>query len=490
MTKPSATAKQTAIATRAGAAPATQSASGRKAGAVLQPANKSAAKIKPPGAPVAANTGEAMVIQPSIGDKFLGVGGQLSICRLAMVVNGRASEENFVDFELAPARRSTYDRQGQAVPGANAGMEFDIEPATAILPVPGGRPIHQGMGIKSETIEFVGAFIAHDEFYGASDIDHYGTPDNAGYLDSSGGNRHLNAWERSQKLAQAARQNREMILQMGWASSDEGPTTRILFEDARDNKGEASDFRVRIKRVKRIYATQQRVYYRVVLSVTNREDLWKSPYAAGNTAFEVPSVLSGQLGLRTESVYVAGDPSNEAEQVAINPDGSPANSTRNQRLDQIAVIPATVQKYRRFGLDEIQGAKKDALIVEKLEYLKTTVNLDDPITSATAAEVISELQAKRNLALADAKNNGGALRLGPRLAEQVRAQQAADYFGLLIERSEKALDSIKQQELYGRKKHSVVEPDIKLAPKVITPASEDYSRFRRSADYDPTGRRR
>lgn len=231
---------------------------------------------------------ESFIISAAKADSsrnMTGVGGELTMFRLSMVVRNpqtgktTASQRNFVDFELAPARRSFADKQGQMVPGAGAGMEMPINMSLAELKVPGSRPVQQPMGIAGEYIELVGAFIGYDEYHGESF-------DGARTWDSKAANRvqGFDAWEKSQLFAQLVRAQREVMLTLDWSSPDY--SHRILFENG-------TSFRGFIKAAKRIYASPQRVYYYIKIAVNNREDILSAPDSSAAGVFFLPKAVDG-----------------------------------------------------------------------------------------------------------------------------------------------------------------------------------------------------
>ncbi len=264
-----------------------------------------------PTSPVS-NVDDPVIVDSSQKGKFVasknmtGVGGELAMFRLSMVVrnpnNGQlsASQRNYVDFEMAPARRSFADKQGQMVPGVGAGMEMPIEMSLAELKVPGSRPVMQPMGIAGEYIELVGAFIGYDEYMG-----------NDGALgwdsNTSRAQQNWDAWEKSQLFAQLVRAQREVMLQLDWVGSDY--SHRIQFQNT-------VSFRGHIKKAKRIYASPQRVYYYIKLAVNNREDINAYPDSSGGGVYYLPESLEG-LGIQAVPADLADTPAAAGTTAAV-----------------------------------------------------------------------------------------------------------------------------------------------------------------------------
>ena len=198
------------------------------------------------------------------------VGGP-SHFRLSVSNKGQPSGD-YVDFELGPARKSFAEKQGQSVPGAGAGMEFGIKTSLAKLMVPGGVPIYQPMGIAEETLEFVGAFIGYDNYYDKE----FDAP--------SGPSVDLNAWEKAQRLAQAIRAQREMVLEMD-----------LGYELKYRSTGGQSYYKGFVRSVSVAYATAQRVYYHIVFAITNKEAVFGGKEASLEVPFMVPTELRDAL---------------------------------------------------------------------------------------------------------------------------------------------------------------------------------------------------
>ncbi len=300
------------ITTTAAGSQATAGAAAARAAAA-----RGAQKVVKSGAPQKPASPVSNVDDPAIVDdskaraskNMIGVGGELAKFRLSMVVrnptNGHltASQRNYVDFEMAPARRSFADKQGQMVPGVGAGMEMPIEMSLAELKVPGSRPVMQPMGIAGEYIELVGAFIGYDEYMGN---------DNAlGFDSKEARNRQgWDAWEKSQLFAQLVRSQREVYLTLEWEGEDY--SHRILFQSGKN----AVSFRGHIKKAKRIYASPQRVYYYIKLAVNNREDINAYPDSSGGGVYYLPESLEG-LGIQAVPADLAGTPAAAGTTAAV-----------------------------------------------------------------------------------------------------------------------------------------------------------------------------
>lgn len=233
-------------------------------------------------------------------------------------------ENNAVIFEMAPARRSFFEKQGQTVPGVGAGMDFTTRANIAKLNVPGARPLYQHMGIAEERIEFVGAFIGFDEYIG----------DDEGPTWDTGRGDNTDAWEKSQRLAYAVRTGKEMGLFLGWedrnihggTSTNGQPlkeyTTKAFNSGAPDHPirfRKEETFRGYVHSIVRTYATAQRVYYRVSFIVTNNSDMLKGPSSYGQPV-NLPTTLAAFVD------YEPSDSaSNEGQSENQDNHGQPAN---------------------------------------------------------------------------------------------------------------------------------------------------------------------
>lgn len=224
-------------------------------------------------------------------DIVSGVGGPLMKFRLAAFDGGKESATDYVDFEMAPARKSFFDRQGQQVPGAGAGLATTVKPSLAKLKVPGTRPVYQHMGIDEELVEFVGAFVG-DEI--DSVTDGWGMVDNQEYAELDKGKHDFHktsAWERSQKLARFAAQGRPMIMHLVWGQQGlSGKRSSIDFHG-----GGTGGIECLIKFVSREHATASRVYYRITLAVTNRQDVNQVINDGKGLIYRVPGALQASL---------------------------------------------------------------------------------------------------------------------------------------------------------------------------------------------------
>lgn len=225
--------------------------------------------------------------------KVHGVGGELSFFRLSLADTDGSGKRtpstapgNFVDFEMAPARRSTvYDKnQAMQTPGAGSGLDMGFQLSLAKLKVPGGRPIYQSMGIAGETISFVGALIGFDEYDGT-----YETPthDNVQLAEPQvplARATPINAYERATRLLALARKGREVVLTLGWSQSGTtADATQIQFAPGIPVTGY-------LAKIQLAYATDQRVYYSVTIEVTNREDLFLD-VPSGTTYYQLPPAI-------------------------------------------------------------------------------------------------------------------------------------------------------------------------------------------------------
>jgi hypothetical protein len=278
-------------------------AAARGGGAARKP-NKAARRHKPaadtntpPVTPAeTSNAGDFLKIPvptlwnpPKQGLYTRGVGGK-TYFKLAVANRGRDTgrygydHNNAVLFEMAPARRSFFEKQGQPVPGVGAGMDLMSKANIAKLNVPGARPVYQHMGIAEERIEFVGAFIGHDEYVSHDDKPTYDTdfPD------------YQNAWEKSQRLAYAVRAGKEVGLLIGWEDESDNNNVKDASLSGIDHHIRFDNehiFRGYIHSIVRTYATAHRVYYRVSMIVTNSDDMLNSKSAYGKPV-PLPTVLA------------------------------------------------------------------------------------------------------------------------------------------------------------------------------------------------------
>lgn len=144
-------------------------------------------------------------------------------------------------FELPPARLSMHEKQGQIVPGSSAGMSIMTRTNLAKLPIPGARPVLHGMGMGRETITWVGAFIGADD-----------------YLTNDGPDSLTQAYQ----LFDQFKKQREVMVSLGWSQLDTTKSTRISFDGS-------ANFRGYVKDVRRVLATEDRVYYQIIMAITN-----------------------------------------------------------------------------------------------------------------------------------------------------------------------------------------------------------------------------
>lgn len=201
---------------------------------------------------------------------YKGVGQPLTKFRISVAVkdakgNVTASANHYVDFEMAPARRSFFERQGQGVPGAEAGLGHNLKANIAKLNVPGSKPIPQLMGMGNETMEFVGAFIGYDEYSAANDADL--TWDNPAFnpgVASHNGLHRKNAYDRAMQVAWAIRNGQQMVFQLEWG--DDSSDFKIQYTRGTHFLGIIED-------VTFYHAHEQRAYYKIKFYVTNRDDI-------------------------------------------------------------------------------------------------------------------------------------------------------------------------------------------------------------------------
>lgn len=346
------------MVTRAGTAAAAQQ-NGRRPSTgrpVAQPPRAAAAAkttAKSPNTKEEKNAGGLSAKYPELATNFTnGVGGQ---CFFKLVPAKRSQAtgqygfdfDDQVLFEMAPARRSFADKQGQMVPGVGAGMDFSLRANIAKLNVPGARPLYQHMGIAEERIEFVGAFIGFDEY-----ITDKGSPawDNG---EATGYN--VNAWEKSQKLAYAVRQGKEMGLFLGWEESGDGGEVKnggrglvSLDHPLRFEKNAV--FRGYVHSIVRTYATAQRVYYRISFIVTNTDDMKNSPTSYGGVV-PLPGVIA------TFADYLGEPPAKKEPQEAGGAGQTEPATAAGQASGTVA--PGDPQQPTKPGAEAVSNAAKE-----------------------------------------------------------------------------------------------------------------------------------
>lgn len=78
------------------------------------------------------------------------------------------SKDRFFEMDMLPAVRQNLSHPhglaGQPVPGAPPGVTFTQLQNTANIPIPGGAPVVQSLGVNMMTMQFVGAFIGLPRF--------------------------------------------------------------------------------------------------------------------------------------------------------------------------------------------------------------------------------------------------------------------------------------------------------------------------------------
>lgn len=162
-----------------------------------------------------------------------------------------------VTMELLPARQSFTPGQGQRVPGAGAGLTISTRANIARLPIPASRPIYQHMGILEEVITFVGAFTGFD-----LPVDNYLHNNKI---------RSTTAYEDALQFLEVVRPGFEIELTMKTVATG-GSTMELMFKEVKTDSGYTPiKFRGFIRNFQQEIATAQRVYYRVEMVVTNRE---------------------------------------------------------------------------------------------------------------------------------------------------------------------------------------------------------------------------
>lgn len=176
-------------------------------------------------------------------------------------------------IELAPARKSFYEKAAVQPPGGGAGLEIRSRSNITKLNVPASRPIYQHFGMSEETLHWVGAFIGTDVEIGNSV-----NTTNLNY-DTWRDNTNTSGWDQSQKIIDLVRQGRPLGIQLSWftnVESFEHTVGFMPFKAGKESKTQTYIFTGFIKEITRAYATQQRVYYSVSFVITNRHDINKN----------------------------------------------------------------------------------------------------------------------------------------------------------------------------------------------------------------------
>jgi hypothetical protein len=155
-----------------------------------------------------------------------------------------------VYIEMMPARTSTFSGKGQDVPGAGAsGLTESSKTALVKLSVPNNRSIYQNLGTLETRLELVGAFLGFD---------------NGDLKQDNGYTRTLNAWSEYMDVKDILRTGREIMIDLVFV---DGGTIKFQRTPGSVNyRGYVNDFSIE-------YATSQRIYYKLIVEVTNREDL-------------------------------------------------------------------------------------------------------------------------------------------------------------------------------------------------------------------------
>lgn len=170
-----------------------------------------------------------------------------------------------VRMELAPARRSFHDKGRIQPPGAGSGLEIRTRFNITKLNVPSSRPIYQHFGIAEETLEWVGAFIG-------TDVENK----NSMGLDGKRSTLNTNAWEQSEQLTRLVREGQEIGIELEWSivgwGVSAGNPLKVGLDGKKENLGTVT-FTGYVKEFVKVYATEQRVYYRILVTLTNRQDI-------------------------------------------------------------------------------------------------------------------------------------------------------------------------------------------------------------------------
>jgi hypothetical protein len=233
-------------------------------------------KAPVPVSPAGATAAKKPKAEPTPRISSIGVGGDNDTSFTFKI--GALTEQSFIKgvpaldplrtakMELAPARRSFYEKGGMQPPGAGAGLEVRTRFNITKLNVPASRPIYQHFGIAEETLEWVGAFIGTDVEIG----------DSAGIRDEGPWRNNLNtdAWDQVEVLTRIVREGRPLGIEIRWVT---GPISNLLKHEIglepQNKKVNSVMFTGYIKEFVKSFATQQRVYYRVLFVITNRQDI-------------------------------------------------------------------------------------------------------------------------------------------------------------------------------------------------------------------------
>ncbi len=272
-------------------------------------------------------------------------------------IPSRMEDYKAVRFHLLPARRSFYDKSAQQVPDVEAGMNFTINRNLAELPIPGSTPVIQEMGIKSHLITMVGAFVGFD----IDDLDQnqlLGIPATHADMKAKTMSNRLSAQPQALELLRAISLGREIAVVLTTKAS--GQTF-----DIRHYSGQYYTGRVKLCRT--IWATEQRIYWKLVISVTNRDtgdDLIMDgdPGIAGYSATKLEEVEINSGGVNPEDQLEADLKSNQnaVSQAALEYD---------RAMDKLAIV-------RQGGsLDELQAANLAVTTArDKVQQLEIEAN--------------------------------------------------------------------------------------------------------------------
>ncbi len=237
--------------------------------------------------------------------RVTGAGGEATFWMMPLKMDGTPDDRigKAVRFDLLPARHSFFDRQGQRVPDAGAGMTFNLLFNLAKLNIPGARPVYQQMGIAEEHIEMVGAFTGFD-------VSSYEETVASAYRSVPG----RNAFQQAQELIEMITQGREFAIKMTTDDPEDGS-----FSVARAS-GELYKGFAKICRM--VLAHEQRMYWKLVICVTNRDG---DGHLDFEPAIKIPPELKAGVGGRLASAKAdanppapapADDPAAEATQAA------------------------------------------------------------------------------------------------------------------------------------------------------------------------------
>ena len=336
---------------QAGASASTLAAGASQAQTVAQSGSGTAVAPQNTGHLTEPNT-PSSYSQRTVANKGVGVGGLPVFALSERNVRGGNPNKKFV-FDMAPARKSFMGNQGQAIPGAYAGMPISMVFNLAKLPLPGAQPSFQGMGIAYEVIDIVGAFVGGDHPFAV--------------LDTGARADARTAADAAEALFRFKQTGREVVLHLGWRSG--GQTHDIEFDNNLKYTG-------RIRKIERSFAHENRVYFSFRLEVTNREDTSAGTKKIKDAPFTGWAPAQQAINAQSTSQFVPGTELSAAD----GPDFSAIQGVDPARRDQLQTA--------------YQNLASAPLSTENFnQQLSDSSLLLDPVTRRTAGFTVAENNA-------------------------------------------------------------------------------------------------